>query len=81
MIDDIGCEYLDSVVISKLLSIMVDFNIEAEDTSVFLLDCLTTETGHGFHHIFLVEGSNIDVRHRNLALLQEFEQCFKGSEG
>jgi hypothetical protein len=74
MVNDIGCENLDALILSVLLSFLVDLDIETQHDSIVwrLLQHDTT-----LHDITLVDGSDTNVGNGNLAVLEEIKQSLE----
>ena len=66
MIDDLGGEDFDAIVISELLSLRCYFNIKGKDGGIFFLFEVTSDGFHSFQDVLFVDWSNIDCCNWNL---------------
>ena len=60
MIDDVGGEDGDTIVVRVLLGLGHNLHIEGEDGCVFLGHMLTLEGFHGLEDVLFVHGSDVD---------------------
>lgn len=68
MIDNVCCEYFDTVLFSIFLSICENFHIEDEKTCVLLFSSLGDLRQQRFHcsnHVFFGDWANWEIRHGN----------------
>ena len=79
VIDNLGSEDLDLVLLGELLSIRHDLHIESEQASILFVGTLVCRRGvlHGLEYVFLVDWTDVDSTDRDLARVQELEQSFE----
>ena len=80
MVDYVCRENLDFLLVSDLLGLGCDLNIERQDCRVFLFDLVIQLGCAGLHHVLFVDWTDTHCRHWNLHLLKVLEQSFERAD-
>ena len=78
VVDDVGSEDLDALLVGILLRFLVDLDVEAEHDRI-IGRLLQHDTA--LHDVALVDGTDTDVGDGDLALLEEVEQGLERTKG
>jgi len=82
VVDNLGVEDLDVVLLSKLCGVRHDADIECENRSVLLMRGMfsSSERLHGLHAVLLVDGTDVDGSDRDFRGQKEFEERFERTD-
>lgn len=79
VVNDVGRENLDSVLVGLDLGLGGYFHVEAENRGVLFV--LREEGLLRLGYVLLVHGPDVDGRDRDLARVQELQKRFEGADG
>ena len=83
MVDDLGCEYSDTVFICKLLCIRHNFDVKSQKACIFFLgnDFGLGQVLHSLEDVLFVNRSNVHGADWDLRLVQELKKSLKRTNG